>query len=111
MKAIQGFTIILITLFSLLFETYVTEIKQDLKAVQDNQNAILQAIKNESSINTLSEIQTLLEDNKSLESDNATLTLDNEYKATYIKEFNEILHEQVNFDGMQSYYIKRNGGD
>jgi len=64
----------------------------------------MQAIKNESSINTLSEIQTLLEDNISL-------TLDNEYKATYIKEFNEILHEQVNFDGMQKYYIKRNGGD
>lgn len=97
------FTAILVGLLLYFTAIKLGDITIQNKIIIDNQNAIVQAIKNESSINTLSQIQTLLEDN-------ASLTLDNEYKATYIKEFNAIVDGQVNFEGMQKYYM-RNGGD
>lgn len=102
MKALQALTIVLIVIIWWGMESVIGVVISQNKSILDNQNTILQAIKNESSINTLSQIKTLLEDNKSL-------TMDNEYKATYIKEFNEILHEQVNFAGMQKYYMRKEG--
>ena len=87
-------SLILIILIGLILANAIDAVIDQNKTIIDNQNTILQAIKTNSSINTLSQIETLLEDNK-------RLTLDNEYKATYIKEFDEILNEQVNFTKLQ----------